>query len=175
MRKLVAGLGVVASLMLMVGGAASAQNYPGDATLTCTPLTVSVGDNLSCTATGYEPDSTVTFHINTVLGSAVADANGVASVTAPVPSGTPLGPVTVTSTGPGADGTLELVLNTNVTVVAAGSSSGGSPQGSLPVTGSDSSVPIAQIAVVLIAAGGLALLAARRRSTNVTDSPEVRV
>lgn len=169
MRKLVVTLGVVAALMLVFGGSASAGTYPGDATLTCTPSTVAIGDNLSCTATGYEPGATVTFEIGSgVLGSAVADANGVASITAPVPTGTPTGAVTVTSTGTGAGGgTTALVLNTNVTVHAAALQPVEASQ--LPATGSDSSLPIAQIAVVLIAAGGLAVLVARRRSNKPTE------
>ncbi len=169
MPKFVVVLGAVVALILTGVGSASAQDYPGDATLTCTPSTVAIGDDLSCTATGYEPGGTVTFQINPFLGSAVADANGVASVTAPVPTGVPTGPVTVSSSGPGADGgSTELVLNTTVTVIAAAAQPAQAADG-LPVTGSDSSLPLAQIAVVLIAAGGLALLVARRRSNKPAE------
>ena len=42
----------------------------------------------------------------------------------------------------------------------------GQPTGALPTTGDDSTVPLARVGVVLVAAGGVVLLATRRRQAS---------
>jgi LPXTG-motif cell wall-anchored protein len=52
-------------------------------------------------------------------------------------------------------------------VVARPSAPSAAPSGALPRTGDDSSMTMARVAIVLVAAGGLLVLAARRRHANL--------
>ena len=112
----------------------------------------------------FLPGSTVTFTLDgEVLGTAVANDDGLATLSgATIPADTPLGPAEVVATGTSCDGeALTLVLS--VTIVAAQAP----PAEPLPRTGSSSSVPMAQIAVATIVAGGFLLIMANRRRAAV--------
>ena len=156
-RKLL--IGTICAVLVLAGLGAStagAQSYGGNQGITCSPSVVAPGETITCTATGFEPFTPVTFSYNPVIGTVDADANGSATISFAAPN--TLGPLTVTATGLGigSDSVVaEVSVSTSVTV-ATGSDT-------LPVTGSDSSLPLAQIAVGLIMVGGLTVLIARKR------------
>lgn len=133
------------------------------ASLTVSDLTLIPGQQFQVTATGYLAGTTVTFTIESVeqlLGTATANAQGVASATVRVPSDLPAGVHTVRSKGTGADGR-PLVLSRPVTVVLSAvtgpvrSGVGSTPGGSLTRTGA-SVVTTSAVGVGLVV-GGLVL------------------
>lgn len=143
-------LGVMA-LALFVP-AAHAQYNPGTPGATVSDSTVTSGDTVTVTATGCEPGSTVTFYLDgNTLGSATTDDSGTASAD-----------VVIT----GSPGTHQISNSCNDAVISI--TIAGATAGALPRTGSDSSLPLAKIAIVLIAAGGLLIVAARDRSKKAT-------
>lgn len=174
---LVLGLGAVG-----FASSANAQTYPSVATLTIDrPQTTTCGIAV-VTGTGFLPNTTVTLTIGgQVIGTAQTDASGNFTFQWTVPSNWPIGPVTIQAS----DGTNTLTVNTNVTACAttsttsnnnsginsnnnassgsnAGSGSTGTT-GSLASTGSANTVLFVRIAVLLLAAGGILLLAVNRR------------
>lgn len=143
-------LGVMA-LALFVP-AAHAQYNPGTPGASVSDSTVTSGDTVTVTATGCEPGSTVTFYLDgNTLGSATADDSGTAAAD-----------VVIT----GSPGAHQITNSCNDAVISI--TIAGATAGALPRTGSDSSLPLAKIAIVLIAAGGLLIVAARDRSKKVT-------
>ncbi len=142
---------------------AGAGEYPtGDDGIVVDDPTVDAGQTVNVSAQCFEPGSTVDFSVGgESIGTAVANADGVASLAYEVESGT--GDVIVTATGTGCDGDA-LVLGVTLTRNAAGGTA-------LPATGSNSSVPMARIAISLLAVGALAAFAARwRRNRTATIS-----
>lgn len=179
LKKLIGVVAVTTIALLASVSAAGAQSYPPPAdeiraidndTLTYTP-----GGPAIFEAECFLPGSTVTFMLGDVtLGTAIADEDGLATISTTIPADTPLGPIDVIATGTGCDGeALTLVLS--VTVVAAQAP----PAQPLPRTGSSSSLPMAQIAVATIVAGGFLLIMANKRraavvpATTKPTSPEV--
>lgn len=145
-------LGVMA-LALFVP-AAHAQYNPGTPGASVSDSTVTSGDTVTVTATGCEPGSTVTFYLDgNTLGSATTDDSGTASAD-----------VVIT----GSPGPHQISNSCNAAVISVTIAGAGATAGALPRTGSDSSLPLAKIAIVLIAAGGLLIVAARDRSKKVT-------
>ncbi|MCB1007134.1 MAG: hypothetical protein KDB35_23325 [Acidimicrobiales bacterium] len=143
-------LGAVALAMLVFAPAAHAQYPPGTPGASVSDSTVSSGDTVTVTATGCDVGSTVTFYLNgATLGSAVADADGAASAD-----------VVIT----GSPGTYQISNSCNSAVIDITITGAGVTPGNLARTGTDSSLPLAKIAIVLIAAGGLLVVAARDRS-----------
>jgi LPXTG-motif cell wall-anchored protein len=170
MRKLAALVALAAAPVLMTTAAASAYP-PGAPTLTLSPSTVAPGGAFGATFTGCALGDTVTVSIEggasasaTCSGTGGGTARGImqeggpsASVMLNAP--TVPGTYTVTATAPGASATATL------TVTAA------APAGpSLPTTGSDTSIPITQVAIgVLLAGLGLVGVAwYRRKSVHAT-------
>lgn len=158
---------VATGLLLFAAAPAAAQQYPpAEDTLTLSDSTVTVGQEVTASASTFEPGSSVAFEINPPLGSATADVNGVATLTFTVPDLAP-GDHTVTASGTGTDGA-PLTVSATLTIVGESAGAGGAGGGPLPATGNDSSVPLARIGAVLLAGGALAVLAARkRRSTAI--------
>ncbi len=146
-----------------VAPTASASPYFQGCTLGVSTPTVVVGDQLSVTATGYPAGSVVTFTLHStpvVLGSAVADANGQATLVFTLPVGTTPGVHQITANGVplgecDPDVSTNLMVDAAVTATTAGS-------GTLPRTGTNSA-ELVQLALVLIAVGGLITLATRKR------------
>lgn len=169
---LVAGL----TLGLIAAGApAEAQQYPPAVTgCTVTDTTVTPGQSITITCSGYLGGVTVTFTFFSQpvdLGSATADASGVESFSATIPSNAAVGAHTITATGASASGTL--TNSVAVTVVGAGAGAAGAGAtgaGDLPRTGDDTSIPLARVAALLVAAGGIALFFARRRKSTADVS-----
>jgi hypothetical protein len=147
------------------GGVASAQQYP--------PASVAVDDSELCetgvitvTGSGFPPGSTVTVVLEgrMTLGTVAADANGRFSLSAEVPSGL-TGRHTIRATS----GPVEAVTSLDVDCPAP---PGRPPEDELPRTGSSSPLPMARIALALIAVGGGILALARRRLGGHRPTPD---
>lgn len=160
-----------AALLFVTAGTATAQDaYPppeGEA-ITVSDATPAPGQQITIQACCFQPGSTVTFTLYSqpvTLGTATADANGVATLVATIPSNIAPGPHTIEATGIGMDGQ-PLTVTQQITVVAPGDGTG-TGAGDLPRTGSDSTLPMTQIAIAAIAGGGLlVLLASKRRKAD---------
>ena len=137
----------------------AAAQYGGGSGFIIDPNEVFPGESVSFLGTGCEPGSTVVFTIPSLgldLGSTTADntAEGnffLGNVT--IPSTTPPGIYDVHATC----GDTNLV--SSLTVLQPPTTGGGG----LAVTGSSRTIPLARIGVLLVAAGGLALLVAGKR------------
>jgi LPXTG-motif cell wall-anchored protein len=138
-------------------GGLTLTNGNGTSGASCNP-----GGPLTASASGFAPGSEVTFTFNSdpvVLGTATAGDDGVASVQSTWPANAADGTHEVVATGTDGDGAFEVRAST---VCGVSSTSGGA----LPRTGSDSA-PLLQIAIALVAAGGILVLAARKRMASV--------
>lgn len=161
---------VAVSATLVLGAAtAGAQVYPPPANFcTISDTTPTPGQTVTISCGTYLAGATVTFtFLSTpvVLGTVTADANGVATLTTAIPSDATLGDHTITVTGESAAGPLTQTIPLTVVSAGAGAGAGGvaTGAGGLPRTGTDSSLPLARTAALLIAVGGVLVLAARRR------------
>lgn len=163
---------------LVVGAApAGAQEYPpANDYLTIDDVTPTPGQTVTITSGTYVEGGTVTVTITsepTQLGVATVDANGAVTLKAAIPAALELGTHTITAAGTSPDGPLSQSIT--ITVVAAGEAGGstieagaateggGAAGGSLPQTGSNSTMPLARAAALLLAIGGVLTLATRRR------------
>jgi len=178
MRRTLALITAVVGTVVLLAAPAAAQ-YEGGLLVTISTDTPNppVGSQVNILGAGCPPGSTVTLFVDGVsVGTATADADGEFAFVITAPS-TP-GPVEVTAQcGDEPPGVAELTLN----VVAAGAGAGaGAPGlgasagaggqlatsaaagGQLATTGSDT-FPIVRIGAVLLAVGGIAVLATRRQ------------
>lgn len=139
---------ILGAMALIVFAPAAHAQYPIVPGASVSDSTVSSGDSVTVTATCDVPTGTsVTFYLDgTQIGSGVTDADGRASAV-------------VTITGSPGNHTITNSCNDAAIIITI---AGGA--GSLPRTGSDSSLPLAKMAIVLITAGGLLIVAARSRS-----------
>jgi hypothetical protein len=145
----------LAAFALLTATAGAGEYPPADDGIVVDDPTVSDGQTVNVTAQCFEAGSTVDFSVDgSSIGTAVASADGVATLAYTVPPGS--GNIVVTATGTGCDGE-PLVLGATLTRQAVGG-------GALPVTGSNSSMPMARIAVSLLAVGALMVFAARWRN-----------
>jgi LPXTG-motif cell wall-anchored protein len=140
---------ILGAVALMVLAPAAHAQYGGTPGATVSDSTVSSGDTVTVSATCEVPAGTdVTFFLDgTAVGSGVTDDSGTASAD-----------ITVT----GSPGTHQITNSCNSAVISI--TIAGGTAGALPRTGTDSSLPLAKIAIVLIAAGGLLIIAARKKS-----------
>ncbi len=143
---------ILGALALVALAPAAHAQYGG---ASVSDSTVTRGDTVTVTAIDCPAGSTVDFFLDgSPLGSAVADAGGTASAD-----------VVIDTT----DGTHQITNSCNdavlsITVSRPGAAGVVRGPGALPRTGTDSSLPLTKIAVVLIAAGGLLIVVARDRS-----------
>ena len=145
---------ILGAMALMVFAPAAHAQYNGTPGASVSDSTVSSGDTVTVTATGCDPGTTVDFFLDgNPLGSAVTDDSGTASAD-----------VVIDAT----DGTHQITNSCNTAVLSITVGQASAATGALPRTGSDNSLPLAKIAVVLIAAGGLLIVAARDRSKKKT-------
>jgi hypothetical protein len=163
-RKALTTVVLVASVLLVGLGAATVASagYQGSGSLSCSPNPAPAGATVTCTATGFEPGADVTFSTGgSTIGTATADSAGTASISFTAPGGT----VTVLAAGLGADGAV-LELSTQLVVGAAvvTPTPDASPGDDLPVTGTSRTASFVRVGLALVAAGGLTVLATRRRS-----------
>ncbi|MET0728661.1 MAG: LPXTG cell wall anchor domain-containing protein [Acidimicrobiales bacterium] len=154
-------------LFAMAGTAHAQQSPPAGCYPTCadraavTDISVVPGGPITINVQTFRNSVTFTmFSAPVVLGTATANAEGVATLTATIPSGTATGTHTIEATGMGADGQ-PLMVSTKIEVMAAG----GTGAANLPTTGSSSTTPMTQVAVAAIAGGGLLVLLANKRRT----------
>ena len=164
-RLLVLSLAVVA----LSAAPASAGTYPPPGNnVVADDTTVVAGQDLTLTARTFMAGTSVTFTMFSapiVLGSSAANASGVASLTASVPN-VATGTHMIEASGTGADG-LPLTVSTEVTM-SAPAAAGGTGGTDLPRTGSSSTLPMARIAVSLLAVGALMVFGARWRQQHAT-------
>ncbi|MBN2624530.1 MAG: LPXTG cell wall anchor domain-containing protein, partial [Acidimicrobiales bacterium] len=156
-----------ASAVLLLAAPAAAQQYPPAVnSLTVTDSTPTPGQTIGMEARTFAAGGQVTFTLasaGTVLATGTADASGIVSAQGTIPADTPLGEHTLTAVGPAPDGS-ELSLSVTLTVVAAGDDEADeSASGSLPTTGSDSSIPLAKLGIGLAAVGGVVTAVAAKR------------
>ena len=192
MRKTLSAVAVVIAAVFLLAPTAGAQDAD-DCDIYVTPVisadgSVTQGEALSVSGSGFAAGADVTISINgVVVGSVVADASGSFTTTVTVPADAPVGVATVTATSPSCDhsastGTEVLsaggsttpttpsnVQNTGATAkptsVAAATQTPASA--TLPRTGSNTG-PLVALAVGLTGLGAVALLAARRRTSDIT-------
>ncbi|CAN5603951.1 hypothetical protein BH20ACT2_BH20ACT2_25010 [soil metagenome] len=171
---------VLAAMGSAAMGTAQAQTYPpADNSLTASDTTLAPGDPITLTASIFQAGSTVTFTLFSTpatLGTATADAGGVATLNGTIPADTTPGGHRIEGTGTGADGQ-PLKLSLSVTITGAGGSGSGAGSGAgsgsgsgLPRTGSADTVPMTQMALSALAAGGLLVLLANKRRTAKLDA-----
>jgi len=166
-RLLQISIGLIAALTLSLGftSVASAQttinivNY-GNLTIIINNTIVMPGGTVIITGQGFLPNSVITVTVgSTVVGTPVTDSNG--SFTQGFDAPMVLGEHTVSAT----DGTNTISIP--FTVAASGAASTGAPAvtpgGTLPYTGTDSSLPIAQGGAMLVAAGAVIVFTVRKR------------
>ncbi len=149
-------------------GAAPTVSYAGGCIIRLSQITAVPNDKLTVTATGYPTGAVVTFTLDpdthpVKLGTVTADSSGTAVLVFSLPPDTKPGVHIVTATGVPA-GQCSPSVSTNVTVSALVVNTTVAQPGSLPRTGSDSA-ELVQLALILIAIGGLVTLAARKRAS----------
>jgi LPXTG-motif cell wall-anchored protein len=158
-RMSVAMLGCLVAL-LVAAPAASAQGYPGGPTLVVSDVNPVCGEAITISGTDFLPDATVTVSFNqAVVGTTVSDSAGNWSFPYAIAC-TAVGRATISAT----DGVN--VLGISLTVRADGETRQvPAAVGTLPRTGSDNTNLI-RIGVVLLAVGGMAVLATRKRAAD---------
>ena len=173
----IAGSLLVVAMLVMLAPMAEAKtsvSYPGGCTIVPSHLLVFPLERITVTATGFPVGAKVTFTLRAVrppprpvvVGSAIAKANkfgtGTATLVFRVPLFTRPGLHTITAVGV-PPGQCDPIVSSNIMVLASTTattvSTGG---GTLPRTGTNSAL-LFQIALILIALGGLVTLAARKR------------
>lgn len=119
----------------------------------------------------YQPDGAIRPRVvqtmsiagGTLIGSAIADGQGVATFEWRVPADYPIGPVTIAAAGIGPDGK-PLVMTTTVTITSSSAGgTGGGGSGVIPVTGTNTTVPLLRVGFVVLGVGALVTVLARRR------------
>lgn len=190
MRKILSAVAVVCAAVFLLAPAAGAQDADG-CNIYVTPVisadsSVTQGGVLSVSGSGFAAGATVTIAVNGVtVGTTTADASGGFSTTVTVPADSAPGAATVTATSPSCDHSastgIEIlpaggsatptqpsnVQNAAAKPTAAVASATQTPSSSLARTGSNSG-PMVALAVGLTGLGAVALLAARRRSSDIT-------
>jgi LPXTG-motif cell wall-anchored protein len=152
---------LIAALVLAAGGAAfaspaGAQNY-GGCTASVSDDTPTPGQVITVSGTGAALSGTVTASLDDAeIGTGTADAAGEFSFSATIPTSASGSEELTVDCGGGSVDAITLTVGT----------AGGS--GSLPATGSNSSLPLAQAAVAALALGGIALVASRRRAAKTS-------
>jgi len=154
---------VLVSLLMVVLGAlvtgttaAGAQEYPPTATLTVNNPNPVCGETVEVRGTGFAPNSTVTVSIGGhEVGTAQTDAEGNFTFPYTLPDPCDSGKQIIRAT----DGTTDLQVTISVSSTTVTTATG-----SLPRTGSsDSTLRLAQIGILLVAFGGILLMATRKR------------
>lgn len=166
----------VAVIGLAAASPAAATEYPpGDDLITVSDATPCPGQAFTVEASTFVPGTTVTVTLlpDAVLGTPVADENGVVTLDVTLSATQALGEATIEAEGAG-EGDV-LVLTSTVDVVSCDevaptttppvTTPGGGGGGNLPNTGSDSTMTLLKVGGGLAAIGGVlvALAASRRR------------
>ncbi len=154
-RRSLALVGVAIAALLLLAPAASAQ-YENPGTITVDDPTPTVDDSIVVNGTGCDPGP-VTLTLtqggqSVVVGQLTADADGSYSGSVAIPASFSAGTATLSDT---CGNSLTLTIGAIAGVA-------------LPRTGSDSTGTLWRVAVALVAAGGLLVLTARKRTAKVT-------
>ena len=164
MKRVIAVLIGVLAVLAPAAVQTAAAYPPAGPTVESSSSTPTAGSSITLTASGFCPGSTVTFSISGVgsVGSGVADGSGTVSITIAAPSTPGSYTVTATATPPPLDPTALVdpcadVAQLEITVQSAGPV--------LPGTGSNTTMPGLQIALLSVVVGGalLGLATLRRR------------
>jgi LPXTG-motif cell wall-anchored protein len=159
LKKLLSLTAIALMALGFTASVAGAQPYPPAAnSITIDDSSTAPGQKVTLVAKTFAPGATVTFTLFSapvVLGTATADASGVATLVATIPAGAAVGTHTVEASGNNAAGA-PLVVSLTLTVAAAAAAP-------LPTTGSNSTLPLAQLGLGVLAVGGLLVLVAKRR------------
>ena len=163
--KVVAALVGAVVAILILSTAAGAQQYP-PATQSASVDKSSVASGGTVTVSGACPsaNATVAFKLtpgDANLGSTTSDAAGSYSKTVTIPSGTAAGSYQIVVTCTSVLGEV-FTRNVAVSVAAAGTSTGTAGTATAR-TGGALTIPLTIAAILLIAAGSLAVVGARRR------------
>jgi len=139
----------------------ASPTYNPSATLGASPITVTQGQSVTITGTGFAPNCSVTV---TALGQTVTTTTDAAGGFTAVFSTAGIAPGSYIATAVQSD----LSLSTNFNVVAAAVqpvvTAAPVSTGTLPTTGSNSTAPMVSAGLGLLAVGGLLVLFARKRN-----------
>ena len=152
--------------LALPAGAAFAQSYPSTPTLTVDQTVVPPCTTVVLTGTGFLPDAVVTITVDgTVVGTVTTDDQGNYTFPYTVSCSAVDGAV-LTFTGD--DGTNILSVSVRIEAAAVTTTTA---SGSLPKTGaSDTTMLLVRVSVVLVAVGGILVLAANRRKRSNASS-----
>jgi LPXTG-motif cell wall-anchored protein len=140
--------------------AVNIQDYEGTAILSVDPLVVAPGGTVTITGQGFPPNSVVPMFANDVaIGEPVADGAGAFQLVYTIPVDSPAGSIQFSAVC-GAFTLSSLLTVSEGAVVPVPPA----PPAPLPVTGTDATMQLVQIAGALLAVGGLLLLANRRQA-----------
>jgi LPXTG-motif cell wall-anchored protein len=169
LRLMVAMAFSVVSLVAFGGVARADDSYTGTCSIAISPITVTPGQTVSITAKGFNAGAEVTFTVSAnppvLIGTATADGSGVASISWVVPADFVLGAHTIQAAGDGCSDPAE--VSGEITVVSAVSQTNDT-SGTLPKTGGDYTL-LLRLGILLVAAGGMVVLATRKRSSDSTS------
>ncbi len=154
MKRVLGILVGILAMMTFVPNAVHADYPPGSATVSTSDGNPPPGGPLTLSAAGFCAGANVTFSINgTIVGTAIAGADGKASIV---------------TTAPTTPGTFTVVASTDFKtcpLTAQASLSVALPAVNLPVTGTDSSTGLRIGGLALLLGVGLVTVAATRRRT----------
>ena len=127
---------------------------------------IEAGEPVTFEVGGFLPGSEVCFYIEgELIGCDIADENGFAEFEWTVPAGTGSGEYDLSVEGLDPDGD-PITVSGTFQIEANGAFVPGDGSGPLPYTGSDTTT-LVRIAVVLLLAGGVSVVAMRRRGARV--------
>lgn len=150
--KFAVALAVGCLAFLGLAGVANAQTYTG-ATVT-TGQNVAAGSTDQVTGSGFTPGTTVTVTLGAeVLGAVLVAPDGGFSLSYTVP--TTCGNYSLTATNG---------VQTQTTTLVVACAAAATTAGSLPYTGTNSSMPLVQVGAGLLAAGAVIMLTVRKRN-----------
>jgi LPXTG-motif cell wall-anchored protein len=172
----IAGSLLVTVMLVMLAPVSEAKtsvSYPGGCAIVLSKVTAIPGDHLTVSATGFPVGAKVMFQMRSVkppvrttkLGTVTAVANsqgtGTATLVFTLPANTAPGMYVISAHG-APPGQCDPFVSTNLMVSANVVNTTVASGGTLPRTGTDSAL-LFQIALILIALGGLVTLTARKR------------
>jgi LPXTG-motif cell wall-anchored protein len=167
LRLLVAMAFSVVSLVALAPVAHADPSYTGTCSIVVAPSTVQAGHSVNIVAHGFNPGAEGTFTVDgtLVIGTAIANAGGVAHIQWDVPVDFATGPHVIQASGEGCSDPAD--VSSEITVVSAVSQTNDTG-GTLPKTGGDYTL-LLRLGILLIAGGALVVLATRKRSSESTS------
>jgi hypothetical protein len=152
------------AVRVTVGGEPTRVGALPTADLATPKAATAPGQQMELVAEGFEPGETVAFYLHSdpvFLGTAVADANGIARLLADIPADVPAGAHTVIATG----GTSGRWASLPVVLAVPSATPADTPADDLAVTGAQSGALMAGAWLLLLAGVGLVVVARRVRAS----------